>query len=84
MPKPVRVRRPRPGAVTHRQERQIAERLDQGLTYAAIARELAASGVTRAIVDHTARRLRVRRAPGRPRATAPHLIPARTSPPSRW
>jgi hypothetical protein len=73
--------RPRLGAATYRKEGAIRVGLERGLTYAAIA---VAAGVTRRVVRYTAERLGIRRAPGRPRATAPSLIPSRSSPPSRW
>lgn len=66
---------------TRRLEAAIVERLGRGLTYAAIARGL---DTTRHVVEYTARRLGIRRPPGRPRASDPDRIPSTVAPPSRW
>lgn len=73
--------RPRRSAATYRYELRIVELLGEGLTFAAVA---AAVGVTRRVVRYTAERLNIRRPAGRPRATAPTLIPSRSPAPSRW
>ena len=65
-------------------EAAIMALVARGLTYTAIAARLAAAGVTYAIARWTAYRLGVRRPAGRPRSTAPSLIPSRSTPPARW
>jgi len=70
-------------SLTRRYEAMIVDRIADGLTYAAIADELASLGVTYGVVRCTARRRGVRRPPGRPRAAEPRLIPSR-APVTRW
>lgn len=70
-------------SLTRRYEAMIADRIARGLTYAAIADELASLGVTYDVVRGTARRRGIRRPPGRPRASAPRIIPSR-APVTRW
>ena len=77
------VPRPYPRTATRRFEAMIVDRLAMGLTYAAIAADLAELGVTVHVVRYTAERRGVRRPPGRPRAATPRLIPSR-SPVTRW
>ena len=70
-----------PPPATRRLEVEIAAHLQRGLTYAAVALALA---TTRHVVEYTARRLGIKRPPGRPRASAPDRIPSAAPPPPRW
>lgn len=74
-------RGPVPTSRTRRLEYAIAPRLRRGMTYRAIARELR---TTAHVVEYTARRMGIRRAPGRPRKGEPSLIPSMVPPPARW
>lgn len=76
--------RPRRDAPTYRLESPILERIRAGVTFRAIADELAGLGATLRSVRYTAERLRIRRPPGRPRRSAPDLIPSAVPAPARW
>ena len=69
---------------TRRYEAMIGDRIRAGSTFRAIAVALGELGVTLDVVRYTARRLGIRRPPGRPRASAPGVIPSRAPRPTRW